>query len=231
MPLFRPETVPALILATVLLAGVASAASLCDSGRRQSPIDISAGAAVRKDLPTLDFRYQAVPLKLADDGHTVRVRFGRGNELRIGDQRFGLQQFHFHTPGGDRIAGEDFPMAAHLLHKSGSGQLLAVVVLFRKGADNPLLDRLLPLIPARADGDHSPPGVTVDASDLLPAARGYFRYSGSLTSAPCTEGVDWIVLKQPVTLSAAQLARYRQRFADNARAVQPLHGRLVSESR
>ena len=122
-------------------------------------------------------------------------------------------------------------MAAHLLHKSASGQLLAVVVLFRVGADNPLLDRLLPLIPAHADGDHSPPGVTVDASALLPATRGYFRYTGSLTSAPCTEGVDWIVLKQPVMLSAAQLARYRQRFADNARPVQPLHGRVVLESR
>lgn len=233
MALPSPEPVPALLLASVLLlpAGLASAASLCDSGRRQSPIDIPAGAVVRKDLPALDFRYQAVPLRLADDGHTVRVRFGKGSELRIRDQRYALQQFHFHTPGGDRIAGEEFPMAAHLLHKSASGQLLAVVVLFRLGADNPLLDRLLPLIPARADGDHSPPGVTVDASALLPAARGYFLYTGSLTSAPCTEGVDWIVLKQPLTLSVAQLARYRQRFADNARAVQPLHGRVVLESR
>lgn len=232
MALSRFEPALALILAAMsLLAGVADAASLCDSGRRQSPIDIPAGVAVRKDLPTLDFRYQAAPLKLADDGHTVRVRFGKGSELRVGGQRYALQQFHFHTPGGDRVAGEEFPMAAHLLHKSDAGQLLAVVVLFRQGADNPLLDRLLPLIPVRADGDHSPPGVAVDASALLPATRGYFRYTGSLTSAPCTEGVDWIVLKQPLTLSVAQLARYRQRFADNARAVQPLHGRVVLESR
>ncbi len=220
-----------MILAGLLLGGGARAASLCDSGRRQSPIDIPAGGAVLQKMPPLDFRYLPAPLKLADDGHTVRVRFGKGSELRIGEQRYVLQQFHFHTPGGDRIAGEEFPMAAHLLHKSASGQLLAVVVLFRLGADNPLLDRLLPLIPARADGDHSPPGVTVDASALLPAARGYFLYTGSLTSAPCTEGVDWIVLKQPLTLSVAQLARYRQRFADNARAVQPLHGRVVLESR
>ena len=227
----RFEPVLALIVTGLLLGGSADAASLCDSGRRQSPIDIPAGVVMRKDLPTLDFGYQAAPLKLADDGHTVRVRFGKGSELRVGGQRYALQQFHFHTPGGDRIAGEEFPMAAHLLHKSASGQLLAVVVLFRVGADNPLLDRLLPLIPAHADGDHSPPGVRVDASALLPATRGYFRYTGSLTSAPCTEGVDWIVLKQPVMLSAAQLARYRQRFADNARPVQPLHGRVVLESR
>ena len=216
------------LLPLLLSAAACSAASLCDSGHRQSPIDIT--ATTRQKLPALNFDYKAAPLKLADDGHTVRVRFANGSQLHIGKQRYTLQQFHFHTPGGDRIAGEEFPMAAHLLHKSQSGQLLALVVLFRVGAENPLLNALLPLIPAKADGDHTPAGVTVDANGLLPANRGYYRYAGSLTAPPCTEGVDWIVLKQPLTLSAAQLARYRQRFADNARAVQPVHQRMVLES-
>ncbi|HEX5287149.1 MAG TPA: carbonic anhydrase family protein, partial [Polaromonas sp.] len=142
-----------------------------------------------------------------------------------------LQQFHFHTPGGDKIGGEEFPMAAHLLHKSPSGQLLAVVVLFRIGAENPMLNTLFPLIPAHADGDHKHPDISVDASSLLPSARGYYRYTGSLTAAPCTEGVEWIVLKQPLALSPAQLARWRQRYADNMRSVQPLRQRIVLESR
>lgn len=217
-----------LLLPLLLSAAACSASTTCDSGRRQSPIDISATA--RQKLPALTFDYRAAPLKIADDGHTVRVRFGNGSQLHIGAQRYTLQQFHFHTPGGDRIAGENFPMAAHLLHKSQSGQLLAVVVLFRVGAENPLLASLLPLIPARADGDHTLPGKTVDARGLLPASHGYYRYQGSLTAPPCTEGVDWIVMKQPLELSTAQLARYRQRFADNARAVQPLHQRVVLES-
>jgi carbonic anhydrase len=219
-----------LLLLPLLLSAAATWANTCDTGRRQSPVDITPAATSARKLPALAFDYRAAPLKLADDGHTVRVRFGKGSTLQIGDQRYTLQQFHFHTPGGDRIAGEDFPMAGHLLHKSASGQLLALVVLFRVGAENPLLASLLPLIPAHADGDHSPAGVTVNASSLLPAQRGYYRYAGSLTAPPCTEGVDWIVLKQPLELSAAQLARYRQRFADNARAVQPLHQRVVLES-
>ena len=219
------------LLWPLLLSTAAAWGNTCDTGRRQSPIDILPAATARQKLPPLQFDYHPAPLTLADDGHTVRVRFAKGSALQIGPQRYTLQQFHFHTPGGDRIAGEDFPMAAHLLHKSASGQLLAVVVLFRLGAENPLLATLLPLIPARADGDHRPPGMTGDASALLPVQRGYYRYAGSLTAPPCTEGVDWIVLKQPLELSAAQLARYRQRFADNARPVQPLHQRVVQESR
>lgn len=215
-------------LGTLLLTTAGAAADLCHSGQRQSPIDINRTS--RQKLPTLAFDYRAAALKIANDGHTVRVRFDPGHSLRIGSQHYALQQFHFHTPGGERIAGAEFPMAAHLLHKSRSGQLLALVVLFRVGTENPLLNTLLPLLPARADGDHLYPDVSVDASALLPTDRGYYRYAGSLTSPPCTEGVDWIVLRQPLQLSAAQLARYRQRFADNARAVQPLHQRVVLES-
>ena len=216
------------LMVALLLATSAAFASTCDSGQRQSPIDIT--RSTPQKLAPLNFDYRATPLKLADDGHTVRVRFGNGSQLLIGNQRYTLQQFHFHTPGGDRIAGEEFPMAAHLLHKSQSGQLLAVVVLFRTGAENPLLTSLLPLIPARADGDHVVAGATVNALSLIPAQHGYYRYTGSLTAPPCTEGLDWIVLKQPLELSASQLARYRKRFADNARAVQPLHQRVVQES-
>ncbi len=216
-----------LLMLLLLLFAMSAHASTCDNGLKQSPIDIT--QSTRQKLPPLQFDYPTAPLKLANDGHTVRVRFDRG-QLRIGPQRYTLLQFHFHTPGGDRIAGEDFPMAAHLLHKSASGQLLVVVVLFRLGAENPLLSTLLPLIPAHA-GEATPlAGNMIDVNRLLPRQKGYYRYQGSLTAPPCTEGVDWIVLKEPLTLSAAQLARYRALFADNARAVQPLNGRTVLES-
>jgi carbonic anhydrase len=103
-------------------------------------------------------------------------------------------------------------------------------VPFRLGAENTLLGKLLPLIPAKADGDHKHTQIQVSAKDLLPAQMGYYRYSGSLTAAPCTEGVEWLVMKQPLELSAAQLANWQQHFKDNMRGVNPLHGRTVSES-
>ncbi len=205
-------------------------ASLCDSGLRQSPINITSAAVQGPKHPALVADYPVVALKLANDGHTLRVRFDKGGQLVLGKEHFKLQQFHFHTPGGDQLEDEAFPFAAHILHKSPSGQLLAIVVPFRLGAASPLLTKLLPRIPAKVDGDHTLPQVQVSARELLPAALGYYRYSGSLTAAPCTEGVQWLVMKQPLTLSAAQLQQWQQHFKDNMRAVNPLHGRAVFES-
>ncbi len=213
----------------VLASGLVRAAEapLCRLGHRQSPIDIV--APVKQKLPTLEFRYHAAPLRLANDGHTLRVRFANGSHLGLGKESYTLQQFHFHTPGGERIAGEEFPMAAHLLHKSASGQLLALVVLFKLGADNRALAGLWPRIPATADGDHVVAGATVDARQLLPENRAYYRYQGSLTASPCTEGVTWLVLKQPLEISVEQLQFWRARFADNMRSPQALQGRVVQE--
>ncbi len=201
---------------------------LCRLGLRQSPVDIV--APVKQTLPALEFRYLTAPLKIANDGHTARVRFSNAGDLRIGNETFTLQQFHFHTPGGDRLAGEEFPMAAHLLHKSRTGHLLALVVLFRQGAENLALAALWPKLPPRSDGDHLIAGASVDASRLLPASRAYYRYEGSLTASPCTENVTWLVMKQPLELSADQLLFWRARFADNIRSPQPLHDRIVQEN-
>ncbi|MDD2926639.1 carbonic anhydrase [Rhodoferax sp.] len=214
----------------LLSAAVSQAASLCDSGHRQSPINITAESVTGTKQPAMAPSYPKAALRIANDGHTARVRFDKRGELVLGQEHYTLQQFHFHTPGGDQIKGEHFPFAAHILHKSRSGQLLVIVVPFRLGAENPLLASLLPHIPAKVDGDHTHPQVQVSAIDLLPAQRGYYRYSGSLTAAPCTEGVAWLVMKQPLELSAAQLALWQKHFKDNMRDTNPLHGRAVFES-
>jgi carbonic anhydrase len=218
------------LLLPLLLGSGLCQASLCENGHRQSPINITPQAIAAQKQPPMQPDYRTAPLTLANDGHTVRVRFTKSGELVLGQEHYTLQQFHFHTPGGDQINGEAFPFAAHILHKSRSGQLLAIVVPFRLGAENPLLKQLMPLIPAKVDGDHSHPGVTVSARDLLPRLLGYYRYAGSLTAAPCTEGVQWLVMKQPLELSAEQLAEYKHHFADNMRGVNPLYRRPIFES-
>ena len=219
-----------ILIYPLLLSAAVCQASLCESGKFQSPINIRTEAVATQKLPPMTADYRVAPLKLANDGHTLRVRFANSGQLTLGRDHYTLQQFHFHTPGGDQIDGENFPFAAHILHKSSSGQLLSIVVPFRLGGENSLLAQLIPLIPDKVDGDHSHPELKVSASQLLPKKLAYYRYRGSLTAAPCTEGVEWLVMKQPLELSATQLASWQRHFKDNIRGVNPLHGRPVFES-
>lgn len=200
----------------------------CERGQRQAPIDIV--GAPRQVAAPLQFDYHPAPLRIVNDGHTVRVRYANASRLLVGRDSHTLQQFHFHVPGGDKLQGEEFPMAMHFLHKSRAGQLISLTVLFRLGAENPALAALLPRMPSAGTPEQLLADSSFDPAALLPSAHGYYAYDGSLTAPPCTEGVRWLVLKQPQQLSAAQLARLNQLFAHNARPVQPLHGRIVTES-
>jgi carbonic anhydrase len=224
----RSTTTAVAVLLTGASLHAGAAVDSCTSGRRQSPIDIV--STTQAALPALDFDYRRAPLRVVNDGHTVRVRFANGSRLLIGGQVHALQQFHFHLPGGDRIRGEDFPMAMHFLHKSPAGRLVALVVPFRLGAENAALATLLPGLPLRGQPERTVPGVSVDPASFIPGARGYYAYEGSETAPPCTEGVRWLVMKQALALSAAQLAVLQRLFPGNARPVQPLNGRVVQES-
>jgi carbonic anhydrase len=215
-------------IATLWLPLIAQAVpALCEHGRRQSPIDIVATQA-RSGVP-LRAAYQAVATRVVNDGHTVRLRYAAGSVLWLGGERLTLQQAHFHLPGGDRLRGEDFPMAMHLLHRAPSGQLVPLVLLFRQGAENAALAALLPRLPAGGPPERVLPGAAPDPSALLPHRLAYFAYTGSLTAPPCTEGVRWVVLQQVQTVSREQLARLSALFPPNARPVQPLNGRVVVE--
>lgn len=205
-----------------------SSANVCESGRRQSPIDIE--STVAAPLPPLQVHYRPAPLRIVNNGHTVRVRLANGSRLMAGREALTLQQFHFHLPGGDRVRGEEFAMAMHFPHKSAAGQLVTVVALFRLGAEHAALAELLPRMPAAHALERTLSEVRVDAARFLPATLGYYAYDGSLTSAPCTEGVRWIVLKVVQTLSPAQAGALGALFPSNARPVQPLNGRVVRET-
>lgn len=200
----------------------------CDTGRRQSPINIT--DAVRERLPALEVRYRPMTLRMINNGHTVQIRPEGGNRLVIGKESFRLVQFHFHTPSGDCVEGKCYEMAAHFVHKNDAGQLGVLAVLFRPGAENAAVQPLWERFPERAGRERSFPDIRFDPARILPADRGYYSFEGSLTVPPCTEGVRWFVLRQPVELSAAQIARFRALFPINNRPVQPLNGRRVRES-
>ena len=215
-------------LLLAFLAPLSCLASTCDTGRLQSPINIA--STQKQKLPALEFNYLSSPLFIANDGHTLRVRLNNRSWLKLGKQSYNLSQVHFHTPAGDQIAGETFPMGAHFLHKSSSGQLLALVVLFRLGDSNKTFETLLSNIPKQIGPNQVIQNTSINVNTLLPVSKAYYRFMGSLTATPCTEGVEWIILKEPIAISAEQLLIYKKSFSDNARAVQPVNQRPILES-
>lgn len=203
---------------------------LCAVGTRQSPIDIRDGIAV--DLEKIAFDYRASGFTVQDTGHTVQVNVAPGSGLTVMGRRYELVQFHFHRPSEERVNGRQFDMVAHLEHKDAQGRLAIVAVLLERGPDDkpqPLIQTVWANLPLER-GDALAAQVQIDLNQLLPANRGYYTYMGSQTTPPCQEGVLWMVMRQPVQLTAQQIAVFARLYPMNARPLQAGSGRLIKES-
>jgi len=200
----------------------------CAAGHKQSPINIT---DTRKEkLPAIEFSYKPSPLKIVNNGHTVQVNVAEGSEIKIGNDRYKLLQFHVHTPSEEQVKGKSYDMVAHFVHKSDAGQLAVVAVLFEKGKENAALVPVIARLPKQAGPEQNHADVKIDEASILPANKAYYTFEGSLTTPPCSEGVRWLVLKTPVQASAAQFDAFTAIVHHNARPVQALHGRVVKES-
>ncbi len=199
----------------------------CGVGTRQSPIDIRDG--IKVDLEKIQFDYRPSGFAVLDSGHTVQVNLAPGNALQVMGRRYELAQFHFHRPSEERVNGRQFDMVAHLVHKDAEGRLAVVAVLLEQGLDQPLVQTVWNNLPLERGEALPAPGL-LDMTQLLPENRAYYTYMGSLTVPPCTEGVLWMVMRQPVQLSAHQLAIFAKLYPMNARPIQAGSGRLIKES-
>ncbi len=199
----------------------------CKDGKSQSPIDIETSKVVKAELPAIEFHYQEAPLSVVNNGHTIKVNYPAGSSIKVGEVTYELLQFHFHTPSEHTIDGKPFAMVAHLVHKSADGGLGVVGVLMKEGASNPAIETIWKVMPKQAGEKVESSEITINASAILPENHSYYNYSGSLTTPPCTEGVNWMVLQTPIEVSKEQVAALAALFKNNARPVQPLNGREV----
>jgi carbonic anhydrase len=200
----------------------------CGTGKEQSPIDIH-GASEQEPLPPIAFNYAASPAEIVNNGHTIQVNLQSGGTIKLASGEYKLVQFHFHAPSEEKIAGKNYPLVAHLVHRTDDGKLAVVAVLFKEGKkDNPALAEIFEAMPSQENGKVAL-GADFNPADLLPSDRSYYSFIGSLTTPPCSEGVQWQVLKSPAEVSAAQLKTFRKLYRHNARPVQPLNGRVIRQ--
>ncbi len=214
---------------------------LCQDGLMQSPVDLSSADIDEEDLPDIQFQYHQSPVSVVNNGHTIQFNYRRGSSIRIGDDKYELIQFHFHTPSEHTRNGEQSELELHLVHRSRSGDLAVIGVFIEEGeeANETFGDehRIRQLLPCEEAVSYRFAHLKINAETLLPQNRCYYyTYRGSLTTPPCSEGVRWIVLKESLHMSrdeidALQDALHHLAFANsegsNARPTLPLNGRKI----
>lgn len=195
------------------------------AGKNQSPIDLR--GFVEADLAPIAFRYEGGGAEIVNNGHTVQVNAAPGSAIDVDGIAFELRQFHFHAPSENRIEGKSFPLEAHLVHADKDGNLAVVAVMFDQGDANQVLQATWPQMPQHG-GEKASLNTPVAPLDMLPADRDYYRFNGSLTTPPCSEGVRWLVMKHAVTASSDQIAQFTHVLHHpNNRPVQAVNARPV----
>ena len=196
----------------------------CATGKQQSPFDIKADK--KASLPALGLNYKPVPMKVINNGHTIQVDQAGGGQLVVDGKSYDLLQFHFHTHSEYSIDGKFYPLEVHLVHATKAGELAVVGVMFEEGAANSELAKIWANMPSDK-GENMPDGLSVNAVNLLPDNKQYYRFMGSLTTPPCSEGVNWHVMSTPITASAEQIAAFKALYPMNARPLQAKNDRIV----
>lgn len=203
--------------------------AICNLGKEQSPIDISTKNIEKKKIDPIKTLYQASVGELVNTGHTIQLNLTDAGHITLPSGEYKFMQFHLHTPSEEKIDKKRFPIVFHLVHQNSAGNLAVIAVLARQGKENPALQEIFAHLPTEAG--KMPLKRKFDLNAILPSSLSAYSFEGSLTTPPCSEGVEWYVLKKPIELSKAQIHAFRKIFKMNARPIQSTNGRKVFETR
>ncbi len=204
-----------------------AADKVCAIGSQQSPIDI--GATVKSQLPALKIDWASSADTIVNNGHTIQLDFAEGSTLTLGGVKYKLLQLHFHRPSEHLIGGKNFPMEAHFVHRADSGALAVVGVLITTGKPNATFSQITSTMPVK-EGPAVKANARINPNALLPAKRSYYRYAGSLTTPPCTEIVEWVLLTDPIKVAEGDVASFAKLYPMNARPAQKDNRRYILRS-
>lgn len=203
----------------------------CVDGSAQSPINIAHPTLA--PLTKITYEYNLAPVKVKNSGHTIQVDYlpasgYDGGKITLEGKVYKLRQLHFHRPSEHTINGRQFPMEVHLVHQADDQSLAVVGMVMDIGPHNGAFDAIWAAMPQKPDTAEVA-DKPFSANSLLPRSLATFRYPGSLTTPPCSEGVSWLLMKTPITIAQAQVQQFRKLFEFNSRYTQPLNGRDVYE--
>lgn len=207
----------------------------CAEGKSQSPINLgpfsttgSEGWKVNYKTTSLKIAHHEHMTAIIDNGHTIQVKVDEGSTLTIREKTYHLKQFHFHIPSEHTLEGKHLPMEMHMVHQSEDGNLAVVGILYQEGKipDDNLAKIIANLPTARGDSIYIS-NLHHELKIHIPEDTDAYHYVGSFTTPPCSENVQWLVLRNTLTLTADQLRILSDRISPNNRPTQPLHDRKV----
>lgn len=199
---------------------------MCSEGKQQTPINIVATKDIK--LPALDLKYGKGSKTVIDNGHTVQVNVESGNIFNIDGTPYELKQFHFHTPSENHLNNKSFPLEAHFVHATKDGKLAVIAVMFKEGASNPTLKKIIKSFPLEENKETPLKFSTESLNSVMPKDKDYYKFMGSLTTPPCSEQVKWFVIKTPQDASKAQIdAIHKEINKENNRPIQATNGREI----
>ncbi|KAB8039747.1 hypothetical protein GCL60_05650 [Silvanigrella paludirubra] len=199
----------------------------CSNGKKQSPVNIvTSELKTNSMLPKIETNYQLSPLIIKNNQHTIKAKFDNINSITLGKVKYSLLQFHLHTPSEHKLDGKNSDLELHLVHQNDSGEYAVLAILMRSGKENLALKQFFENLP---NEDHAivNTNLKINLNDILPSNLSYYSYFGSLTTFPCDEKVNWIILKNVVEVSEEQIQKFKTIFPNNARDTHPLNDRVV----
>ena len=201
----------------------------CKIGKQQSPINIEFSQVKKIDqAKNIQLHYGPTLLSITNSGHSIQANTSEpSNKLVIDGKEYKLAQFHFHTPSEHQLDGQNYDMEVHFVHQDANGNYAVLGLMIKEGKENKILAPLWRVLPKEKTEEAIPIKESVDIRALLPADHKLFYYKGSLTTPPCTEVVEWVVLKKPIEMSIEQIQAFKQIFHKNNRPVQPLNKRDI----
>ena len=201
--------------------------AVCGSGELQSPIDISVPAA--SDIGNWTFNYSQSRLKILNDGNSIHLLTDGASSMELDGQPYKLKEIHFHTTSEHTIDGAGFPGEVHFEHEGPNGEVAYVAVMIQSAEENKALSDIFSEVPDKPGDAVDVFGFFYEPDVFLPTDRTFYRYVGSLTTPPCTEGITWVVMQKPLFMSSAQISGLRGIMGLNFRPTFPVNGRSITQ--
>lgn len=230
--MMKKSLILSLILASSALVANAedlSNASLCLSGKQQSPINIS--QVVSQELPPLSLDYLPVEMTVYNDDTNIYLKPNTDIPVELTGKRYRLIEMHMHQPGEHQIDGKTFPMEIHYVHQAPDNHLLVIAEFANIGPKSKPFEQLLVQMSlAKGQIGQTMVEFGYNPATLMPNNHDYYTYDGSLTIEPCAQNVKWMILKDVIHVSQGQVDVLKDLIGFNARAIQPRNNRTIYSS-